>query len=371
MIDFRICDTNGCKALIEDLTDVIDGYNYNDESYYPSDNENMGYRLNDCVAMYVLTRVRSEGDRTVSVHVVDDPRSDIDVHFEHDGFHKVTKIVIPTNNILANETFMDDDVWPKYGRTRYFYYPTDERYYKIVKKPDTSLLIRGKLLYFDDRKDNCWKEPIPGQRPRYLMVDVDDTKQAVIENAGGERTTDDDGNDIYLTECRLGYRVWTSSDTNKYALYNLASLKEEWVMRNICPIWDEPEGPRIPQSFPTAPDGYVYVPADVEEIIEQCDGAITTIRETKEMFCVCHLRECAFLRNGEYIKDCPNRCVAPEEEDTIKTILWLNATLQVIDFLVDRGDYMGAEQVLEQMQTCGGPCVEIEKRKGGCGCGKA
>lgn len=373
MIDFRVCELTHCKSLIEDLTEVLHGYNTDeDKSYAPLYNKNMGYRLNDCMAIYVLTKISSDGESTVSVHFMEDPREDLEIHFEEDGYYKITKILIPTVQILSNESFMDDDIWPQYGKMRYFYYPPLCKFFKIVPTKYQDYIIRGKLLYKDE-EDGLYKEPTARITPQYLMIDNKRMFVDILEKHG-EQILDEDGYPVILTESKTpgSYEEYVGSEEserNQYALFDLDSFEKRWIDTNICFKWDVPVKPQFP--FLPEIEGYEYIPVEVDEIIEGCDGWITTIRETKEMFVLCKFRECVFRRNSEFLKDCPCDCIKDSSKDGLHTIMWLNSSLQVLEFLVHCERFIEAMQLLEQLNVCGGPCAEFKRdSKKGCGCGR-
>lgn len=268
MIDFNICENDGGKLWVDDLTDVVGGYNPG-VRYDPESNTTMGYRRDASVAVYVLTRVRTKGEETMCVHVSMEPEASVSMDLPGDGYYKVTKILVPADDFVSAD---DYEEWrASYGATTYYYDRESGEFRKIV-------------------------------------------------DTGGEVPEGDD-------------------------------------------VIGRFEGPGAGEFE------YVFR-ADVMEIVEQCDGVITTMRMTHEWFSLFRFRMCVFGRNGEYIRDCPPRCVRGDLADSVATLLWLNASLGNMQLLIDCGRYMEAEKILEHLSVCGGPCADVSfRRKEGCGCG--
>ena len=118
MIDFNICENEGGVLWIDDLTDVVGGYNPG-VRYDPESNTTMGYRRDASVAVYVLTRVRSKGEETLCVHVSMEPEAPVSMDLPGDGYYKVTKILVPVEDFVEAE---DYEEWrTAYGATTYYY----------------------------------------------------------------------------------------------------------------------------------------------------------------------------------------------------------------------------------------------------------
>ena len=123
--------------------------------------------------------------------------------------------------------------------------------------------------------------------------------------------------------------------------------------------------------YDAAEDSYYDEKVDPADIFESNPNSYLNLNETKEIFGLCRFRKCVFSRNSEFIKTCPSKCNNIENEDSIHAIMWLNSSLQVFDFLLQCGRYMEAQQLLEMLNVCGGPCAKVSPmKKGGCNCGK-
>ena len=106
-------------------------------------------------------------------------------------------------------------------------------------------------------------------------------------------------------------------------------------------------------------------PVDVRELLES--GFIT--KEYQYYFCTCRLKKC-------YIKVCQEifnkRATISCNTDGIDKFLvykrdLLSSTLNVINYMVEMGQYIEASRLLERVTGCNGLC---EQNKTDCGCGK-
>lgn len=363
MIDFKICEQACCSVQIIDLTPVIGGYNKS-KSYYPQNNPTLGFRSSDVVAIYTLTKIKSDGYEVIHSHFVDDVEQDMDMTFPEDGYFKLTKTVIPTQNILYTD-FIDYDeendirVWENYGKTFYFFDTYRKKLFKVLKD-DPKIALSGTLLYLDE-KTNEYKHTDNNRCITNLVVDADDTELI-------NKTILTEKEHSFVKETESGYVLCEEDDEDMSGyLYDINDLTFEWIYDNVCIRHNKTD--KVNEFNYPVIKGYSYVEVcDLMEILEQCDGIITTQRNTKDLFSICKFRECVFKLTSEYVKNCPTKCGSG---NTDADLIWLQSSLWTLEFLIECGDYMEAQIILEQLSVCGGPCMSIDlKKKKGCNCGK-
>lgn len=362
MVEFNICEHPCCSASIEDMTHLVNGYT-DSKSYLPDNNPFLGYRESDCVAIYTLTHMKSDGYEVIHSHIVEDPALDMDVKFPIDGYFKITKLLIPNQNILYTN-FIDLDsegnrVWKHYGNTLYFYDTYRKQVYKLIKD-DVHITLTGTLLYFDGKKDNEFKHTDNKDKIIGLVIDIE-CKDLI------EDTMLTDLEYKYLKKTETGYVLCDNENDADGYLYDIDDLEYDWIYQNVCIRHNGEKEKEVPD-YPIV-EGYHYeLVCDLIEVLEQCDGSITTQRATKDIFVLCHFRQCVYNTLAKYVKNCPARCNPTESE---ADIIWLHSSLMALEYIISTGNYSEAQMLLEQLSVCGGPCIEVKiNNKKGCGCGK-
>lgn len=120
-----------------------------------------------------------------------------------------------------------------------------------------------------------------------------------------------------------------------------------------------------------------------ENIIQVCSDISKEVLDT---FVICNLTNCYIKLSKELINGCNFRCVQNNDEELTfkRDFVWM--TLNVINYLVEKGDFLEAQRILEKVNTCGGfcgttsssssssgsgcGCSQSIKKSSGCGCGK-
>lgn len=80
----------------------------------------------------------------------------------------------------------------------------------------------------------------------------------------------------------------------------------------------------------------------------------------------CYINHCKELLNG-LMKHCRPNCTAKEVDVFPRDFLWM--TINVLDYLVERGQFNEAQRILEEINYCGGFCNSSSNNvKSVCGC---
>lgn len=122
----------------------------------------------------------------------------------------------------------------------------------------------------------------------------------------------------------------------------------------------------------------VYTVEDVtmQELLEINTAQTTIIKETKNTFSMCQLKDC-YNSLVKKLLDALcglQKCSAPSaySQDIFnRDLIWM--TINIIRYSIEQGQYYEAQRYLEKIQTCGGVCsqpVSNSKSSSGCGCNR-
>lgn len=113
--------------------------------------------------------------------------------------------------------------------------------------------------------------------------------------------------------------------------------------------------------------------AEAEELIEVNNNYTTISKKILNTFSVCELYDCYIklcksLLNNANLK-CSNKNSDLDDLIFKRDFVWM--TLNVIEYCIEKGQYLEAQRILEKLSTCGSFCQDINNVKPcGCGCGK-
>lgn len=91
-----------------------------------------------------------------------------------------------------------------------------------------------------------------------------------------------------------------------------------------------------------------------------------------DTFVICNLTDCYISLSKSILNNCNFRCIQDNDEDATfkRDFVWM--TLNVIKYLVEKGDYLEAERILEKVNYCGGFCNNTSSSSSsGCNCGRS
>lgn len=82
----------------------------------------------------------------------------------------------------------------------------------------------------------------------------------------------------------------------------------------------------------------------------------------------CYINYCQDIFN-DLMKNCNPNCVSKKVDTFNRDFAFM--TLNILEYLSERGQYMEAQRLLEKIQSCGGICNEHKKQLNvGCGCNR-
>lgn len=130
-------------------------------------------------------------------------------------------------------------------------------------------------------------------------------------------------------------------------------------------------------------DGNYLVEVPLQEILEinavapsnVTELTTTIIKNTKNTFCLCKLRDCFYkiCRNllEQYPVKCPDKSTDLNQYKYYRDILWM--TINTIKYLLERQQFYEAQRMLEDVTYCGSICNNLSvttKNSSNCGCSK-
>lgn len=134
---------------------------------------------------------------------------------------------------------------------------------------------------------------------------------------------------------------------------------------------------RVITSEDTGNHTYKYNIGDAEEVavreLLERNTEGTTIQKCQiDIFYTGYLQECYINHCKELFNslmaNCQPNC-KPKNVDTFsRDFLWM--TLNVIDYLIERGQFFEAQRILESVNYCGGFCNNTNNNESVCGCNK-
>ena len=111
---------------------------------------------------------------------------------------------------------------------------------------------------------------------------------------------------------------------------------------------------------------------DINEILEVNELVTTIIKGVKNTFQLCHLMKCFYKLCSNLLTQLPERCPSKFEDlDNLRQyrdIFWM--AINVIKYLLERGQYLEASRILENITQCNQICGNNEKiTLKSCNCG--
>lgn len=115
-----------------------------------------------------------------------------------------------------------------------------------------------------------------------------------------------------------------------------------------------------------------YTICKPEEIVEVNPYKTTLFRASMSIFSIYHLYECYINMCITLLND-PNACTCARGTDSEmifkRDFVWM--AINVIEYYIERDQLYAAEEVLNEINSCGGFCQgTLNPVKSGCGCGK-
>ena len=95
------------------------------------------------------------------------------------------------------------------------------------------------------------------------------------------------------------------------------------------------------------------------------------IRSDQRTFCLCKLMACFYRLCRELMTNfcgkCINKLNSPKQDTLNRDLVWM--AINVITYLMEFGQYIEAQRILESLTGCGNICKDTElKNSEGCGC---
>lgn len=155
---------------------------------------------------------------------------------------------------------------------------------------------------------------------------------------------------------------------DKYYDANNPSLNSIIYYFDQDKLWKRVYHPENPEAFI---NGMLDEEATIKEMLELGNLEMTNLQGCRvKVFYTGYLQECYIdickeLFEG-YLKHCSPNC-RPVEIDTYpRDFIWM--TLNIIEYLLEFGQFLEAQRVLEQINYCGGFCKNVRHEDSGCGC---
>lgn len=112
---------------------------------------------------------------------------------------------------------------------------------------------------------------------------------------------------------------------------------------------------------------------ELEEMLEVNLSITNLVVGDKYTFNLCYLKECFFKLCKYLLDNLPCECTTAKDfkQDILnRDIIWM--ALNVINYLIQQGNYFKAQSILERIDTCWGICSKLNNRSidgsTGCGC---
>lgn len=130
------------------------------------------------------------------------------------------------------------------------------------------------------------------------------------------------------------------------------------------------------------PEDSTYSPVNIQELLEvnACppqdtfEKTTTLIKDDKTTFNICHISECYYLLCKNLFDALTAKCAYNTNNNKLdiynRDLIWMS--INIIKYLLEKGQYFEAQRILERVTFCGTICKQVlsnNKNISNCGCG--
>lgn len=161
-----------------------------------------------------------------------------------------------------------------------------------------------------------------------------------------------------------------------YKVLNVIVPNKQWVVdylteheTNAYDIYDKVLVYDEGKLFIYSQSGYTEIDVDYLNEFNTDNNKISIYKEEEYTFSKCKLRHCFYEINKELFAKICGKCA--NESDLIykRDLLWM--AFNIIDYLLEKGLLLKAQEVIEQFMSCAGFCNQTNEVGGtGCGCNR-